>query len=410
MEDKMKENNAQADQPADKGSSEKDLVVMTVNKILNEARKQRVSDILIEPLDDSLQIRYRIDGVLYKSLVLPKGMHESVSTRLKVISGLDISEHRLPQDGRFMLKFENSEVDFRVSVVPSSMGEKVTLRLLDRSSVSLDINSLGYDQRSIEIFKRNLLKPFGMIIVCGPTGSGKTTALYSALKFADSIDKNIVTVEDPVEYQMYGINQVAVSDDIGLTFAKVLRSILRQDPDVILVGEVRDFETADIAVKAALTGHLLLTTLHTISAVGAIVRLINMGIEPFLISSSCLLIVSQVLIRMLCPHCKEPWQPSEAIKKEFEHYKLSLNPGIVIYDKKGCSYCHNTGFIGRRALAESLEINSNIKDLINVNASEKQIRDAAIADGMILLREQGLRFVLEGLTSFEEVMRVTSGE
>lgn len=410
MEGKIQDHNSGASSSAEKGSSDKDLVVMTVNKILNEARKQRVSDILIEPLDDSLQVRYRIDGVLYKSLVLPKGMHESVSTRLKVISGLDISEHRLPQDGRFMMNLENSEVDFRVSVVPSSMGEKVTLRLLDRSSVSLDINSLGFDQHSIEIFKRNLLKPFGMIIVCGPTGSGKTTALYSALKFADSVDKNIVTVEDPVEYQMYGINQVAVSEDIGLTFAKVLRSILRQDPDVILVGEVRDFETADIAVKAALTGHLLLTTLHTTSAVGAIVRLINMGIEPFLISSSCLLIVSQVLIRMLCSHCKEPWQPSESTKAEFEYYKLPLKSGVVIYDKKGCSFCHNTGFIGRRALAESLEINSNIKDLINVNASEKQIRDAAIGDGMILLREQGLKLVLEGLTSFEEVVRVTSRE
>lgn len=410
MEDKTKDSGSGAAHPAEKGSSEKDLVVMTVNKILNEARKQRVSDILVEPLDDSLQVRYRIDGVLYKSLVLPKGMHESVSTRLKVISGLDISEHRLPQDGRFKMTFENSEVDFRVSVVPSNMGEKLTLRLLDRSSVALDINLLGYDKRSIEIFKRNLLKPFGMIVVCGPTGSGKTTALYSALKFADSIDKNIVTVEDPVEYQMYGINQVAVSEDIGLTFAKALRSILRQDPDVILVGEVRDFETADIAVKAALTGHLLLTTLHTNSAVGAIVRLINMGIESFLISSSCLLIVSQVLIRLLCSHCKEPWQPSDAIRKEFEYYKLLFNSGVVLYEKKGCPLCHNTGFVGRRALAESLEVNSNIKDLINTNASEKQIRDAAIADGMILLREQGLRLVLEGLTSFEEVIRVTTRE
>ena len=410
MEDKMQSQDTQARQPENQGSGEKDMVVMTVNKILNEARKQRASDILIEPLDDSLQIRYRIDGVLYKSLVLPKSMHESVSTRVKVISGLDISEHRLPQDGRFKISFDKSEIDFRVSVVPSSMGEKVTLRLLDRSSVSLDINSLGYDNRSIEIFKRNLLKPFGMIIVCGPTGSGKTTALYSALKFSDSIEKNIVTVEDPVEYQMYGINQVAVSEDIGLTFAKTLRSILRQDPDVILVGEVRDFETADIAVKSALTGHLLLTTLHTISAVGAIVRLINMGIEPFLISSSCLLIVSQVLIRLLCPHCKEPWQPSEAIIKEFEHYKLVFKPGTVIYDKKGCPLCHNTGFMGRKALAESLEVNSKIKDLINANASEKQVRDMAISDGMVLLREQGLKLVLEGATSFEEVLRVTSPE
>jgi type IV pilus assembly protein PilB len=301
-----------------------------------------------------------------------------------------------------------SEVDFRVSVIPCSLGEKIALRILDKSKVSLDINKLGFDARTLELFKRNLIKPFGMILVCGPTGSGKSTTLYSALKYIDTIGRNIVTVEDPVEYQLYGINQVAVYEDIGLTFASTLRAILRQDPNTILVGEIRDFETADIAVKAALTGHLLLSTLHTISAPGALVRLINMNIEPFLISSSCLLIVSQVLLRLLCPQCKEAYQPTEAVLEELRIHGLAIGKDGVFYKNKGCSVCSNTGFKGRTAVAESMEITSLLKDLIIANASEKEIRQAAIKDGMATLKENGFRLIQAGLTSIDEILRVTS--
>lgn len=387
---------------------EQDPLVRTVNKIIIDGIDQRASDILVEPLETELQIRYRIDGILYRYLLLPKTFQDSVITRLKIMSGLDISEHRLPQDGRFKMIRKESEIDFRVAVIPSSLGEKIALRILDKSRVALDINKLGFDSRTIELFKRNLIKPFGMILVCGPTGSGKTTTLYSALKYIDSIGKNIVTVEDPVEYQLYGINQVAVYEEIGLTFASTLRSILRQDPNIILVGEIRDFETADIAVKSALTGHLLLTTLHTTSASGALVRFVNMGIEPFLIASSCLLIVSQVLARLLCPQCKEKYQPSKAILEELRAYNLTPSEDVLLYNKKGCKDCSNTGFKGRTVIAESIELTSALKELITTNASEKEIRQAAAGEGMATLRENGFRLVLEGLTSIDEVLRVTS--
>ena len=387
---------------------EDDPLVRVVHKMIADGIEQRASDILIEPLEEELQIRYRIDGLLYKTLSLPKAFQDSVISRVKVLSGLDISEHRLPQDGRFKMYLRESEVDFRVSVIPCSLGEKIALRLLDKSKVNLDINKLGFDARTVELFKRNLIKPFGMILVCGPTGSGKSTTLYSALKYIDTIGRNIVTVEDPVEYQLYGINQVAVYEDIGLTFASTLRAILRQDPNIILVGEIRDFETADIAVKAALTGHLLLSTLHTISAPGALVRLINMNIEPFLISSSCLLIVSQVLLRLLCPQCKEAYQPTETILEELKTHGLTIDKGVVFYNKKGCSACSNTGFKGRIAVAESMEITSVLKDLIIANASEKEIRQAAIKEGMATLKENGFRLIQAGLTGIDEVLRVTS--
>lgn len=387
---------------------EQDYLIQTVTKIITAGVDKRSSDILIEPLEDELQIRYRIDGILYKSQILPKTLQDSVINRIKIISGLDISEHRLPQDGRFKMSYKDTEIDFRVSVMPSSFGEKVVLRVLDKSSVILDIDKLGFDHRTVELFKRNLAKPFGMVLVCGPTGCGKTTTLYSALKYIDSIEKNIITVEDPVEYQLFGINQVAVSEDIGLTFASALRSILRQDPNIILVGEIRDFETADIATKAALTGHLLLSTLHTTSASSSVVRLINMGVEPFLIASSCLLIVSQVLIRTLCSQCKESYHPTKAILEQFDSYHLPISEDAVLYKQNSCSACNNTGFRGRLALAESLEINSTIRDLISSGASEKEIREAAVKDGMITLRENGFRLVREGVTSIEEVLKVTS--
>ncbi|MBM3246802.1 MAG: type II/IV secretion system protein, partial [Candidatus Omnitrophica bacterium] len=372
--DKTKEGSASAE--ISQILLEQDPLVQTVHKIVIDGIEQRASDILIEPLDTEVQIRYRIDGVLYSSLLLPKTYQEGVISRIKVLSGLDISEHRLPQDGRFKIKAKESEVDLRVSVIPSSLGEKIALRILDKSRVTLDINKLGFDARTLELFKRNSLKPFGMILVCGPTGSGKTTTLYSILKYLDSVEKNIVTVEDPVEYQLHGINQVAVYEEIGLTFASTLRSILRQDPNVILVGEIRDFETADTAVKAALTGHILLSTLHTISASGALVRLVNMGVEPFLIASSCLFIVSQVLVRLLCPECKEAGRFSDSVLEEFKAYNIALDKDAVLYNKKGCKACNNTGFKGRMAVGESIEISPAIKELITGNASEQDIRQA----------------------------------
>lgn len=401
--------------PAQEGLSEvskklveDDPLVRVVNKIITDGIDQRANDILIEPLDDELQVRFRIDGVLYKALSLPKTFQDSVITRLKVVSGLDISEHRLPQDGRFKISLKESEVNFRVSVIPASLGEKIALRVLDKTKVVLDINKLGLDARTLELLKRNLIKPFGMVLVCGPTGSGKTTTLYSALKYIDSVGKNIVTVEDPVEYQLYGINQVAVYEDIGLTFASVLRAILRQDPNIILVGEIRDFDTADISVKAALTGHLLLSTLHTISAPGALVRLVNMGIEPFLISSSCLMIASQVLARLLCPQCKEAYKPQNADIAEFRKNKMELDADAKLYKRKGCPVCNNTGFAGRTCIAESMEVTPSLRELINSNAAERQIRVAAQAEGMVSIWENGLGLVRAGLTDMEEVVRVAS--
>lgn len=385
-----------------------DSLVKMVDKIIFDSIEQRASDILIEPQENELRVRFRIDGILYKYTDVPKMIQENVITRIKVISGLDISEHRLPQDGRFKLKIKDAEVDFRVSVVPSTFGEKIALRVLDSSTVILDIDSLGFDKRTVELLKRNLVKPFGMILVCGPTGSGKTTTLYSALKYIDSIEKNIITVEDPVEYQLFGINQVAVCEDIGLTFASALRSILRQDPDIILVGEIRDFETGDIAVKAALTGHLLLSTLHTTSAPASLVRLANMGIEPFLIASSCLLIVSQVLARKLCPECKEKYSLDKQTLERFKHLNLPIEEGMVLYRKKGCSFCNNIGYKGRIAIGESMEITPAIRDLIIASASEKEIRDVAIKEGMNTLRENAFNLLKQGITDLDELLRVTA--
>jgi type II secretory ATPase GspE/PulE/Tfp pilus assembly ATPase PilB-like protein len=387
---------------------EQDPLVRTVAEIISDGIVKRSSDILIEPLQDQLQIRYRIDGVLYKNLTLDKALHDGVISRIKVMSGLDISEHRLPQDGRFKMVFPDKEVDMRVSIIPTHLGEKIALRILDKETVILDISKLGLDERSLGLFKRHLTKPYGMILVCGPTGSGKTTTLYAALKHIDSIEKNIVTVEDPIEYQIMGINQVAVREDIGLTFAASLRSILRQDPNIILVGEIRDFETADIAVKAALTGHLILSTLHTTSSTASIIRLVNMGIEPFLIASSCLLIASQVLVRTLCQHCKESYAPPNIFLEELKSLDIAVTDDLVLYRPKGCNFCNNTGFKGRTAIMESLEITNDIAELIIKGGSEKEFKEIAKKEGMAMLRENGLQLASKGITTFEEILRVSA--
>jgi len=382
-------------------------VIKITNMILEEAVKQKASDILVEPLDNTLRVRFRIDGILQEKEAPPKKMHPSIVSRIKVMSELNIAEHRLPQDGRFKARMLSKEVDFRVSVLPSSLGEKVALRILDKSQATLDIERLGFSQENIVKLKKTAGLPHGMILVCGPTGSGKTTTLYSILKFVDSPEKNIVTVEDPVEYQLEGINQVTARPEIGLTFASALRSILRQDPNVIMVGEIRDYETVDIAIKSALTGHLVLSTLHTTTASGAIARLVNMGVEPYLLDSSLVCVVAQRLVRKICNYCKEEY----IIKKDLlDSLKLDLQEikRPVFFRGKGCPNCLNLGYSGRIGIAEILLLTQPIRELILNRAQEHVIKQQARKEGMKTLREEGLKAVFEGVTTLEEVLRVTA--
>jgi len=323
------------------------------------------------------------------------------------MSNLNIAERRLPQDGRFRLKLEDRRIDFRLSIIPSISGEKANLRILDKEQVMMDIAKLGFEERDRKIICSACEMPHGMILVCGPTGSGKTTTLYSALKYVDRPGKNLVTVEDPVEFQLRGINQVSINSSIGLTFASCLRSILRQDPDVIMIGEIRDYDTVDIAIKAALTGHLVFSTLHTNTASGSVVRMINMGVEPFLIASSVVLVVAQRLIRKLCPECKEPYQPSEEIAKRYRLF--DQNGRIpVIYKPRGCKRCMNSGYQGRIGMVECMRITPEIKDLLFHGAQEFDIEQKAIEEGMVTLRENGIANVLSGVTPLEEVLRTTT--
>jgi len=409
-----------SDQELDRISRETPVIKIT-NMVLEEAVKKKASDILIEPLDKQLRIRFRIDGILQETQSPPKAMHPSIVSRLKVMSDLNIAEHRLPQDGRFKVKIFAREVDFRVSILPSSFGEKVAIRILDKYQATLDIEKLGFSEGTVSKLKKIAHLPHGMLLVCGPTGSGKTTTLYSILKFVDSPDKNIVTVEDPVEYQLEGINQVTARPDIGLTFAGALRSILRQDPNVIMVGEIRDFETVDIAIKSALTGHLVLSTLHTTTSSGAIVRLINMGVEPYLINSSLVCVMTQRLVRKICSYCKEKY----IIKDEIiESLKLRFDsPGLLdggdeavlaaakkpeFFRGKGCPHCLNKGYSGRIGIAEVLILTSQVRELILKRAQEHLIKKQARKEGMETLRESGLRAVLKGITTIDEVLRVTA--
>lgn len=379
--------------------------IRITNTILEEAIKNRASDVLIEPLQESLRIRFRIDGVLREQKAPPKSMHPLIVSRVKVLSELDIAEHRLPQDGRFKAKAQGRDVDFRISILPSSQGEKVAIRILDKSVAVLDVDKLGFDEQSVAKLKRAALYPHGMILVCGPTGSGKTTTLYSIIELVDSPQKNIVTVEDPVEFQLEGINQVSVKPDIGLTFASALRSILRQDPNIIMIGEIRDFDTVDIAIKSALTGHLVLSTLHTTTSSGAIVRLINMGVESYLITASLVCVVAQRLVRRLCPKCKERYELSES---SVEKLAVPYAAPAIFFRPKGCKYCSNTGYFGRLGIVEVLLLSPSIKELILSQAQEHQIKQAACKEGMKTLRENALSLAQEGLISLEEVLRVTA--
>jgi len=382
-------------------------VVKLTNTILENGVKAKASDILIEPMENSVRVRYRIDGVLKEIDSLSKNMQEPIVSRIKVMSELNIAERRLPQDGRFKLKMNNNVVDFRVSILPSSSGEKAALRILDKTQATLDIEKLGFENNALEKFRKCTQRPHGMILVCGPTGSGKTTTLYSLLKHVHTPEKNLITVEDPIEYQIQGVNQVAVRVDIGLTFAGALRSILRQDPDVIMIGEIRDFDTLDIAIKSALTGHLVLSTLHTTTAPGSVVRLINMGCEPFLISASLIAIVAQRLIRKLCQKCRDSYKPSEALIK-----RLGINikdaKEINFYKPKGCPLCMETGYAGRAGICEILMMSPLMRDMVLRRVRETEIKQAARKEGMRTLREDGMLKVLDGTTSLEEVLRVTA--
>ena len=383
-------------------------VVKLTNLVLTEGVKRKASDILIEPMENKLRIRYRVDGVLKEGKTPPRYMHEGIISRLKVMSNLNIAERRLPQDGRFKIRIQNREVDFRISVLPSSEGEKAALRILDKSQATLDLDKLGFEEHPLNDLKRESQRPHAMILVCGPTGCGKTTTLYSVLKFIDAPEKNIVTVEDPVEYDLEGINQVAIRPEVGLSFSISLRSILRQDPDIIMVGEIRDFDTADTAIKSALTGHLVLSTLHTTTAPGSIIRLVNMGIEPFLITSSIVLVAAQRLARKICPNCKEEYKLPKSIFKE---YKIkSDKDSLTAFKGKGCKQCFNTGYKGRVGLMETLVLTSKIRELIINKAQEYQIKEAARKEGMTTLRENGLKKVLAGVTTWEEIIRLTVGD
>lgn len=382
-------------------------IVSFVNKTIEEAVNRKGSDILIEPQETKLRIRFRIDGLLRPIQENPKSMIPLVVSRIKVISGLNIAEHRLPQDGRFKMKFGEREVDFRVSVLPSSFGEKVAIRILDKAQVKLDIDSLGFQEKTLSALKKCTLRPYGMILVCGPTGSGKTTTLYSLIKLVDKPRVNIITVEDPVEFQLPGINQVSVQSDIGLTFASALRSILRQDPNVIMVGEIRDKETVDIAIKSALTGHLVFSTLHTTTASGAVVRLVNMGIEPFLICSAVSCIVAQRLVRILCQKCKQPYELKDDLAGKLK-LQLAKNEPHLFYRPQGCNSCFKSGYLGRTLLTEALVLSPKIKELIMNRVQEHIMKQAARQEGMQTLREDGMLKAGQGITSLEEVLRVSA--
>lgn len=389
--------------------TDKAPVVRIVNLVLYQGIKNKASDIHIEPYEHMLRLRYRIDGVLFESSPPPKHMHAAIVSRIKILSKLDIAERRAPQDGRFRIRMEGKDVDFRVSTLPTAFGEKVVMRILDKGSMALDLEKIGIIGQSLAVFKRAIEAPHGMILITGPTGSGKTTTLYSALSTINLPGVNIITVEDPIEYQFTGINQVAVRPEVGLTFASGLRSILRQDPDVVMIGEIRDKETAEIAIQAALTGHLVLSTLHTNDSPGAITRLEDMGVEPFLISSSLLMVVAQRLVRKICSHCKKPVEvPLAALERI--GYSAEKGKATVFYKGTGCKNCKNVGYAGRLGLYEILEVNKNVQDLIVERATAEKIKDEALKCGMKTLRDVGLEKAKEGLTTIEEVLRVTAGD
>jgi type IV pilus assembly protein PilB len=391
-------------------AAEEAPIIKLVNLILTDAVKRGASDIHIEPYDKELRVRFRVDGILQEVMNPPLKLRDAIASRIKIMSKLDISEKRLPQDGRIMIKYRKGggikELDFRVSTVPTLHGEKIVMRLLDKENLRLDMTKLGFEQESLDKYERSILRPYGMVLVTGPTGSGKTNTLYSSVARLNTIETNIMTAEDPVEFQLQGINQVQMKEQIGLNFAAALRAFLRQDPNIILVGEIRDFETAEIAVKAALTGHLVLSTLHTNDAPSTISRLMNMGVEPFLVATSVNLICAQRLVRRVCQECKEPLEiPGQALLDA--GFTPEEAGTTVIYHGRGCAKCNKGGYKGRVGLYEVMEITDDLRELILVGASAVELKKKALEQGMISLRRSGLTKVAAGQTTLEEVVRET---
>ncbi|OQB13981.1 MAG: Type II secretion system protein E [Candidatus Omnitrophica bacterium ADurb.Bin205] len=380
-------------------------IVKLVDLMLNQALKKRASDIHIEPEHGCLRIRYRIDGALHDVFKIPKAKQNAVLARLKIISNLDITENRIPQDGRFKVRFEGKEVDFRVSGLPTTFGQKFVLRALDKGNLSIGLDKLGFSEQPERIFKEAISKPFGMILVTGPTGSGKSTTLYSVLNQLNTPEKNIITIEDPVEYQVEGITQIQVKPDIGLDFSSGLRSLLRQSPDVIMIGEIRDSETADIAIKAALTGQIVLSTLHTNDAISSITRLIDMGVEPFLVASSVIMLCAQRLARKLCLKCRKPINIPEDFLR-----KIGFTEKAVFYTAVGCKYCNNTGFYGRVAILEAVLINDAIREMIIEKKPLDTIKKYAQEQGMRTLRDDAFLKVKQEITTLDEAIRITTEE
>ncbi|MDP2653784.1 MAG: ATPase, T2SS/T4P/T4SS family [Candidatus Omnitrophota bacterium] len=405
----IKDSVSELDQHIGGELTDEEPMIKLTDTIIRQAVVSKASDVFVEPMEKTLRIRYRIDGIIREIDQMPKALHLPIVSRIKVISNLDISEHRLPQDGRFKMIVQGErEVDFRVNVLPTSYGEKVVLRVLDKSAGMLDLEKLGFEPDQLVRLKECGERPHGMILACGPTGSGKTTTLYSILKYVDSPALNIVTVEDPVEYQIKGLNQVNVKPSVGLTFAASLRSILRQDPDIIMIGEIRDFETLDIAVKSALTGHLVLSSLHTTTSAGSVIRMINMGIEPYLICSAVLGIVGQRLVRRICTSCRESYAVPPELAQRVGLSRITADKSPKLYRGKGCKSCLNTGYTGRVVISEVLILSPQVKERILQGADEIKIKSTGRKDGMKTMREDGLIKALAGATSLEEVLRVTA--
>ncbi|MFN3650682.1 MAG: GspE/PulE family protein [Armatimonadota bacterium] len=387
--------------------AQESLVIRLVNNIFREAVRARASDIHIESFEDRCQVRYRVDGVLHEQAPPPQRLLPAIVSRIKILADLDIAERRLPQDGRIKTHILGHEIDVRVSILPTLHGEAVVMRLLDQSSIQINLEDIGFTEQQLAVYEKAIRKPHGMVLVTGPTGSGKTTTLYASLRRIFSPEKKVITVEDPVEYQMTGVNQMQVRERIGLTFARGLRSIVRQDPDIIMVGEIRDHETLEIAVHAALTGHLLLSTLHTNDAAGAVSRLIDMGLEPFLAASSLECMMAQRLARRVCPECREEQEPPREMMIIMEK-ELGYAPPSKQWRGVGCSHCRFTGFVGRLGLFEILPISEQVRELILNRSSASQIKAMAVSQGMTTLRQDGWRKVLAGQTTIEEVIRVST--
>ena len=377
-------------------------IIRLVNVVLTQALRRQASDIHIEPYEKEIKVRFRIDGILYEIFSLPKRFQAHIVSRLKVMANLDIAEKRLPQDGRIKIKVANKTVDIRISVIPMAFGERIVLRLLDKSISILGLAEMGMAPKRLEIFEKLINKNTGILLVTGPTGSGKTTTLYAALNRINSMEKNIITIEDPVEYELKGVGQIQVNPKTDLTFARGLRSVLRHDPDIIMVGEIRDLETVEIAIQASLTGHLVFSTLHTNDATGALTRLVDMGVEPFLIASSLLAVLAQRLVRRICPECKEPFHPEQSTLEE-----LGLPKEQVFFHGRGCEACMQSGFRGRTGIFELLVMDNDQRHLLTTGADSVKMKDMAVRNGMATLFEDGLLKVRNGLTTLSEVLRVT---